>query len=133
MNIEESSGSRRVAAEHCTGEVWIDALVMPKESDQRMLVSRARFTPRSRTAWHSHARGQFLLVVSGLARVGLRDGTVIEAGAGQIVYSPPGEEHWHGAAAGEFTEHLAMYELGEEPTMTTIWGRKVTEAEYEGC
>jgi quercetin dioxygenase-like cupin family protein len=54
--------------------------------------------PGARTAWHSHAVGQTLLITEGIALLGTRDGHVIVARPGQVVYTPPGEEHWHGAA-----------------------------------
>ena len=52
-----------------TGDVWLDPVASPQEDDQRMVVALVRFAPGARTAWHSHARGQTLHVVSGVALV----------------------------------------------------------------
>jgi quercetin dioxygenase-like cupin family protein len=52
--------------------------------------------------------------------------------AGQTVYCPPGEEHWHGAAADSFMEHLAMLDLNDDPATTTTWLEHVTEQTYLG-
>ncbi|GAA3392281.1 hypothetical protein GCM10020369_53380 [Cryptosporangium minutisporangium] len=68
-----------------------------------------RFSPGARTNWHTHALGQALHVVSGIALIGTRDGAVFEAHPGETVACPPGEEHWHGAAPDRFTEHLALW------------------------
>ncbi len=46
-----------------------------------------------------------LLAVSGIALIGTRDGTVLEAHPGETVSRPPGEEHWHGAASDRFMHH----------------------------
>jgi quercetin dioxygenase-like cupin family protein len=89
-----------------------------------------RFAPGARTAWHSHARGQYLRVTEGIARVGTRDGVVVEAHPGQTIYTPPGEEHWHGATEDCFMQHLALLESADDPAETTTWLEHVTDEEY---
>jgi quercetin dioxygenase-like cupin family protein len=66
------------------------------------------FPAGARTHWHSHPAGQLLFVTEGRGRIATRDGTVAEVAAGDLVYAPPGEEHWHGAAEQEAVRHLAM-------------------------
>ena len=112
------------------GDVWLDPIVAPQDPGQRMVVALVRFAPAARTAWHSHARGQTLHVVSGVALVGTRDGVVVEARPGETVYCPPGEEHWHGASPDDFMEHLAMLENDDDPTTTTTGLEHVTDEEY---
>jgi len=55
---------------------------------------------------------------------------VIEVHAGQTVYAPPGEEHWHGATPEDFMEHLAMLDSADDPTATTTWLERLRDAEY---
>ena len=50
-----------------------------------MIVAKVRFAPGSRTAWHSHARGQTLHVTQGIAWVQSRGGGTVELHAGQTV------------------------------------------------
>jgi quercetin dioxygenase-like cupin family protein len=116
--------------ERFTGDVWVDPVAAPQDPGQRMVVARVRFAPGARTAWHSHKYGQTLHITDGVALIGTRDGTVIRATPGQTIYTPPGEEHWHGAAADRFMEHLAMLENGADPTTTTAWLEHVTNNEY---
>ena len=130
MNLEPKPPTSRGPADRFTGDVWVDAIAEPKEGDQRMIVSRVRFAPGSRTAWHSHARGQTLHVTEGVALIGTRDGTVVTARPGDSIYTPPGEEHWHGATPQDFMEHLAMLENGDDPATTTMWLEHVDDAEY---
>ncbi|ACQ82359.1 Cupin 2 conserved barrel domain protein [Beutenbergia cavernae DSM 12333] len=116
--------------ERFTGDVWLDPIAGPREPGQRMTVATVRFAPGARTAWHSHAHGQTLHVTQGVALVQSRGGEVIEVAAGQTVYTPPGEEHWHGATPDDFMEHLAMLDLAEDPAATTTWLEHVTDDEY---
>lgn len=113
-----------------TGDVWVDSIAVPQESGQRMVVARVRFAPGARTAWHSHAHGQTLHILDGVALIGTRDGAVIRATPGQTIYSPPGEEHWHGSAPDRFMEHLAMLENADDPATTTTWLELVSDDDY---
>jgi quercetin dioxygenase-like cupin family protein len=113
-----------------TGDVYIEAIATPQGGDQRMIVSRVRFTPGARTAWHAHGRGQTLHVTEGVALIGTRDGTVIRATPGQTIYTPPGEEHWHGATPEDFMEHLAMLENADGSDAHDRWYEHVTDEDY---
>jgi len=132
MNIEPAVPTAKNPAEQFHGDVWLDRIAAPHEADQRMTVALVRFAPGARTAWHSHARGQYLRVTSGVALVGDREGNIVELRPGQTLYTPPGQDHWHGAAADCFMEHLAMLEAGDDPATTTVWKEHVTDAEYAG-
>ncbi len=116
-----------------TGDVWVDGIAGPQEPDQRMTVARVRFAPGAHTAWHSHEHGQTLHVTQGVALIGTRDGTVIRATPGQTIYTPSGEEHWHGATPEDFMEHLAMLENGDDPAATTTWLEHVTDDDYRAA
>lgn len=67
-----------------------------------------RFPAGARTHWHSHPHGQVLYVTGGTGRVGTRDGVIERLAAGDLVYAPPDEEHWHGASEDASVEHLAL-------------------------
>jgi quercetin dioxygenase-like cupin family protein len=98
-----------------------------------MTVALVRFTPGAHTNWHSHAVGQTLHVTEGVGLVGTRDGSVVCVRAGDTVVCPPGEEHWHGAAADTFMSHLAMLENlpgGGDPT---TWLEPVPDEQYRAA
>jgi len=132
MNIELTPASTKNPPEQFAGDVWLDPIAAPHEGDQRMVVATVRFAPGARTAWHSHARGQYLRVTQGVARFGDRDGNIIEVHPGQTLYTPPGQDHWHAATPDSFMEHIAMLENADDPAMTTTWKEHITDAEYEG-
>ena len=65
MNIEPTTATVKNPPEQFIGDVWVDTIAAPHESDQRMVVATVRFAPGARTAWHCHARGQYLRVTDG--------------------------------------------------------------------
>ncbi|GAB3751527.1 (R)-mandelonitrile lyase [Microlunatus parietis] len=118
-------------AETFVGDVYVDPIKEAAEPS-RLNVSAVRFTPGARTNWHSHAVGQTLHVTDGSGLVVNRDGTVIRLRPGDTVWTPPGEEHWHGATADRLMCHLAMFE-GTESSNGTTWLEPVSDAEYEAA
>jgi len=132
MELQPTPPTTKAPAERFTGDVWFDVLAAPP-APAHLRVNLVRFAPGARTHWHSHAVGQSLRVTQGVARVGTRDGRVLEARAGATVWCPPGEEHWHGAGSGAFMEHLAMWDATDaRDGSETTWAEAVTDEQYEG-
>jgi quercetin dioxygenase-like cupin family protein len=130
VKIQSKHPTVKNPPEYFTGDVWVDGLASPQDNGQRMVVAKVRFAPGGRTAWHSHALGQTLHVTEGVALMQARGGEILEVHPGQTIYTPPGEEHWHGATPDDFMEHLAMLENGDDPAATTTWLEQVTDEEY---
>lgn len=103
-------------ADWFTGDVWIDD-VAEGHASSPFSAAFVRFSPGARTAWHSHSVGQTLFVVEGEGRVQSRGQSPVSIHAGQVVFAPAGEWHWHGAASDHFMTHLAISEGEPE------WGR----------
>ncbi|MDN4472590.1 cupin domain-containing protein [Demequina zhanjiangensis] len=120
MSILKTPGTIKNPPEQFAGDVWVDMLAYPMSEAQRAVMAKVRFAPGARTAWHHHARGQYLHVTEGVAYFGDRDGNVIEVKAGETLYTPPGEEHYHYASPKTFMEHIALLE-GEDPKTSTVW------------
>ncbi|HEX2307077.1 MAG TPA: cupin domain-containing protein [Jatrophihabitantaceae bacterium] len=122
--------SNKGPAANFTGDVWFDVITRGQEPS-RIRVNTVRFAPGARTAWHRHAVGQTLHVTDGVGRVQARGGDVLDIRAGDTIYTPPGEWHWHGAAPDNFMIHLAMWEgTGRDDVPETEWGEHVTDEEY---
>ena len=130
MNIERAARTVKNPPEQFAGDVWAEIIVAPHDADQRTTIARVRFAPGARTAWRSHARGQYLHVTAGVARFGTRDGKVLEVHPGQTLYTPPGEEHWHAAAPDSFMEHLTVMEGADDPAASAVWAEHITEEQY---
>ena len=108
-----------------TGDVWLDGLIEPRD-ESTLMVAAVHFHPGARTAWHSHGGGQHLYVTEGRGLVQSRGGAVLEIRAGDTLWTPDGEEHWHGAAHDHFMTHLSL------TTGAATWGDHVSDAEYGG-
>jgi len=122
-----SRPTRRGPAESFTGTVWQDPVITP-QAPARVAAARVAFEPGARTAWHTHPLGQTLYVIFGTGRVQTQGQPVREIKAGDVVWIPPGEKHWHGGAPTTGMVHIAMQESLEGNHVT--WMEHVTDAEY---
>ena len=86
------------------------------------------FAAGARTAWHTHPRGQTLIVTSGVGRVQRWDGQVQEIRPGDVVRIPAGVKHWHGAAPDSTMTHTAVTEMRDGNSVT--WLEQVSDAQY---
>ena len=50
--------------------------------------------------------------------------------AGDVVWFPPGERHWHGARPDKAMSHIAIQEAQDGEVVT--WLDHVTDEEYDG-
>ncbi|MCU1526771.1 MAG: Cupin 2 conserved barrel domain protein [Frondihabitans sp.] len=130
MKVQPKNPTVKNPPTNFTGDVWVDGIASPKDAGQRMSAAKVRFSPGSRSNWHSHALGQTLYVTEGVGFVQSRGGAIIEIRPGDTIYTPPGEEHWHGATPDDFMEHLALLDIADDPSTTTVWLEPVTDAEY---
>lgn len=116
-------------AGYFTGTVRIDAR-FSGTGDARVGGATVTFEPGARTAWHTHPLGQTLLVLSGLGRAQHEGGPVQEIRPGDIVWFPPGEKHWHGAAPMTAMSHIAIAESKDGSAVN--WLEKVSDEQYNG-
>ncbi|MGU3847518.1 cupin domain-containing protein, partial [Vibrio diabolicus] len=72
-------------------------MLFPENEVANYSAAYVTFDAGARTAWHTHPAGQHMIVTSGTALTGTRDGHVIRFAAGDSVWCPPGIDHWHGA------------------------------------
>ncbi len=125
-NGSQPSGKGR--AEHFTGSVRIDPLATTPDP-ARLVAASVTFEPGARTAWHSHPLGQTLVVTAGCGRVQRAGGAIEEIRPGDVVWAPPGEKHWHGAAATTAVTHLALQE--HQRGKTADWMEQVSDEQYQ--
>jgi len=114
-------------AENFTGTARVQAL-FDTTATTRAYGASVSFEAGARTAWHSHPRGQVLIVTAGVGRVQRWGGPVEEIRPGDVVRIPPGVKHWHGASPTTPMTHIAVVE--NLNGRSTDWMEKVTDAQY---
>ena len=122
-----SQPSGKGPADWFTGAVRIDPLFEAPDP-ARVRGASVTFEPGARTAWHSHPLGQTLMVTFGLGGVQRWGGPIEEIRPGDIVWSPPGEKHWHGASPTTAMTHIAIQEALNGKAVD--WMEKVSDEQY---
>jgi quercetin dioxygenase-like cupin family protein len=120
--------TRKGAPDMFTGDVFIDTVVQSVEGSL-VRVNAVHFTPGARTAWHSHALGQYLHVVEGVGLVQERGDEIRALRPGDTVFTAPGVWHWHGASPDHLMTHLAVWQAPESGSESE-WGDHVSDDEY---
>ena len=130
MDIKRSGSqpSGKGPVEWFTGTVRIDPLFQPHDP-ARASGSYVTFEPGARTAWHSHPLGQTLIVTAGCGRIQRWGDPIEEIRPGDVVWIPPGEKHWHGAAPTTTMTHIAIQENLDGKTAD--WMEHVSDEQYQ--
>jgi quercetin dioxygenase-like cupin family protein len=111
-----------------TGTVRIDPLFQAN-APARAAGASVTFEPSARTAWHTHPLGQTLIVTAGCGFVQRWGGPVEQIRPGDVVWFPPGEKHWHGAAPTTAMTHIAIQEQLDGKVVD--WLEQVSDAQYQ--
>lgn len=111
-----------------TGQVDITSLKGTSDNS-KLSMSSVHFNVGARSAWHSHPKGQTLYVTEGVGVIQKRGEPVQSIKVGDVIWTEPNEEHWHGASADTEMTHLAIQEEDAKGNFA-VWGDKVTDEEY---
>ncbi len=130
MDVKRSGSqpSAKGPAEWYTGTVRVDPL-HTAHATARGIILNVTFEPGARTLWHTHPLGQTLIVTSGCGRAQRWGGPIEELRPGDVVWIPPGEKHWHGAAPATAMSHIAIYESLDGKSAE--WLEMVSEEQYQ--
>lgn len=111
MEIKRSGcrPSGKVPADYFTGTVRLDPAIDPHPGSD-LLAGHVTFEPGARTNWHTHPKGQALIITFGRGLIQRQGGPVEVVSAGDIVWFEPGEKHWHGASHETAMSHYAIQE-----------------------
>jgi quercetin dioxygenase-like cupin family protein len=122
-----SRPSAKGAAQYFTGAVIVDPLYAANDSTTSTggLVT---FEPGARSAWHTHPGGQHLFVTSGTGWVQEEGGQKREIKPGDVIWTPPGVKHWHGATETNAMSHIAITNMVGGKNVD--WMEHVTDEQY---
>ena len=124
------NGSRPTAAapaEYFTGTVLLEPLFGAKQS-MPATGGLVTFAPGARSAWHTHPAGQLLIVTSGTGWLQEEGGEKREIKPGDVIWTPPGVKHWHGATATTSMGHIAITSVVDGKNVD--WAEKVSDEQY---
>lgn len=114
-------------AQYFTGRVTITGQFQ-REAPSRVGGAIVHFEPGARTAWHTHPLGQTLIVTEGVGWTQIQGGPKLEFHAGDIMWCPPEQKHWHGATPHQAMTHIAIQESQNGSPVT--WMEHVTDEQY---
>jgi quercetin dioxygenase-like cupin family protein len=86
------------------------------------------FAAGARTAWHTHPHGQTLVVTAGCGWVQQVGSEKQLLRAGDLVWTPPGVKHWHGASSDVAMSHATVIENVDDQEV--VWMEKVGAGEF---
>jgi quercetin dioxygenase-like cupin family protein len=113
-------------ASYFTGTVWVEAL---SQTDLlEVQVARVTFEPNARTAWHTHPKGQTLVITSGNGLFQKRGEAVQTMQHGDVIVIPADVEHWHGASPTGLMQHLAIQ--AQVGGVAANWLEHVNDMDY---
>jgi quercetin dioxygenase-like cupin family protein len=116
-------------ADTFTGEVSVKSLFDPN-GVRTFGSAEVTFTPCARTAWHTHPAGQTLIVTTGTGWVQEWGGQKQKIDPGDVIWTPPGVKHWHGAIPDRAMTHIAIQASVDGSPVD--WMEHVTDAQYFG-
>lgn len=115
-------------SKYFSGDVEIEFLFQDDE-DRPYCGAIVEFAPQARTAWHTHPKGQEMIILEGKGYTGFEDGSILEFNEGDVVLCPKDKKHWHGAGFNEKMKHLVI--TGVKDKNCVIWHDLVSQEEYE--
>ena len=124
-----AAASTNPPAEYFPGPVWQEPIAEAREP-ARARAAMVTFEPGARTNWHTHPLGQTLHVVSGAGLAQVWGEPIQAIKAGDTVWIPPGEKHWHGAGPTTRMSHMAIHEALDG--VHVDWLEPVSDAQYAG-
>jgi quercetin dioxygenase-like cupin family protein len=110
-----------------TGNAYLTPLVA-KDRNNEFSAGSVTFEPEARTNWHTHPKGQVLIVIEGKGFYQEKGKPALAIKKGDVVNIPENIEHWHGASAASKMVHIAITNYKNDIQVT--WLQPVTDGEY---
>jgi len=88
------------------------------------------FNANARSFWHTHPKGQYLIVTEGEGIVQEWGKPAEKISVGDVIYCPLGVKHWHGASGHSSMTHLALTATDEQGK-NVDWLEPVSDEQYK--
>ena len=123
----ESLPSNPGPADYFTGTVRVTPLVTG-ESPSCITCGSVNFQAGARSAWHTHPKGQLLIVTEGNGLIQEWGKPLRKIQKGDVIWTPPNVKHWHGSSPNSSLTHTAVTEALDGKNVN--WMEKVTDNEF---
>lgn len=110
-----------------SGNAFLTPLIA-KDKNNEFSTGCVTFEPGARTVWHTHPKGQVLIVIEGEGFYQEKGKIAQSIKKGDVVNIPENTEHWHGATASTKMIHIAITNYKDDVQVT--WLQHVTDEEY---
>ena len=109
------------------GNAYLTALVERDKNDD-FSVGSLTYEPGTRSNWHTHPKGQVLIIIEGEGFFQEKGKPAQAIKKGDVVNAKENTEHWHGASATSKMVDIAITNYKGDEQVT--WLRPVTDEEY---
>lgn len=110
-----------------TGDAYLQ-LLLAKDKNNDFVIGSVTFESVARTNWHTHPKGQILIVTEGAGLYQEKGKPAKSIKKGDVINIPENVEHWHGASATSKMVHIAI--TNYEGEINAVWLNPVTDMEY---
>ncbi|MGJ1435630.1 (R)-mandelonitrile lyase [Sphingobacterium siyangense] len=117
----------KLSNEWFSGNAFLTPLVA-KDKNNEFSAGSVTFEPGARTNWHTHPKGQVLLVIEGNGFYQEKRKAAQPIKKGDVINIPENTEHWHGATATTKMVHIAITNYKDDEQVT--WLQAVTDEEF---
>lgn len=131
MNEKNNNGlypkGDKLSNEWFSGNAFLKPLVA-KDKNNEFLAGSVTFEIGARTNWHTHPKGQVLLVIEGKGFYQEKGKSAQSIQKGDVIKIGENVEHWHGATADSKMVHIAITNYKDDVQVT--WLQPVTDEEF---
>jgi quercetin dioxygenase-like cupin family protein len=120
----------KLANQYFTGNAFLKPL-LAKDANNEFALGSVTFEPGARTIWHTHPKGQVLIVTEGEGYYQQRGKPAQPLRKGDVVNIPANVEHWHGASATGTLIHIAI--TNYKGDQNVVWLQAVTDEEFHSA
>jgi len=102
---------RNLPSERATHPMFVGTVYIQRLTEglsQQIQASVVSFKDGARNTFHTHDNDQILVVTEGEGIIATEGGEW-PMSAGDVVFIPAGESHWHGAQPGHSMTHVSLF------------------------
>lgn len=127
-NISIFPQGEKLSNDYFTGNAFLKPL-LAKDKNNEFAIGNVTFEPGARTNWHTHPKGQVLIITEGEGFYQEKGKPAQALKKDEVINIPENLEHWHGASASSKFVHIAITNFKGDANV--VWLQPVTDKEYD--